>query len=290
MVFIGYAYNGRSDFFTLERRLTPYIWDGASMRTYHANYDKHLTDFTANSPQVGAMNQVMEKEWFQQVKPKCFWELSTWWDPKWVEKMQNHGESAGTLSPRRYLGFVKWVMWLPKPRVVRDFTGWTTLRDKHWPVFEQVVTAVDEIQNHAILGEFWQHGQLVPNEGVENPIHADIVDPTGVVPEDIKNTDFYHFFALETNLDPERRLGRGRDVYQEAGAIEQQSAFRVFVMAHVLGDATERRWLVYGHAPRGDEADVKVKVPGFGRITINVDQAGSYYVVSEKEKSVRPAF
>ncbi|MBM4041327.1 MAG: hypothetical protein FJ290_22730 [Planctomycetes bacterium] len=147
---------------------------------------------------------------------------------------------------------------------------------------------MDEIHNNATLAEFWRHGALVVNPATEIPIHADIVDPTGVVPRAIKENDCYHFYALDTSLDPEKRPGRGRDVYEEGGAIEQQSVFRVFVMAHVLGEKPDRRWLLYGHAPRGDEKEVEVNIPDYGKVTFPVAQAGSYYEVRERDKTARP--
>jgi hypothetical protein len=281
MRFIGYAYDGRTDFFPLERRFTPYAWDGTSMRTYLASYDNGKSDFTAHSPQIGAMNQVMKKKWYRQIKPDCFWEVSVWWDSRWPEKMkQALGDAAGTFPPERYRGLVQWVMWLARPQAVRDFTGWTTLREKQWDIYRQVVEAVDRVHADPILTQFWQHGRPVINRGVEIPLHADIVDPTGVIPDTIKQVDYHAFYGLDTNLDPPKP-------YNEGGPVEDQSTFRVFAQAHVLGAEPNRRWLVYAHAPRGDETGVTITIPGYGPIRMDVSQAGSFCEVTETDRGVR---
>jgi len=147
---------------------------------------------------------------------------------------------------------------------------------------------VDEVHNNSILAEFWQYGRNVVNPNTETPIHADIVDPTGVVPEEIKKVDFYCYYGLDTNLDPEKRTGHGRDYYNEGGPVEKQSTFRAFALALVLGEKPARRWLVFAYAPRNEEKDVEITIPDYGKIKVNAPQGGVYYHVQEKDKSCKP--
>ena len=62
---------------------------------------------------------------------------------------------------------------------------------------------------------------------------------------------------------------------------------KVYTLAHELGAAPERRWLVYSHAPRGEERNVTVTLPGYGNVRLpEVAVGGTFYVVDEQAKSL----
>jgi hypothetical protein len=271
--FVGYAYDGRADLVTLRRRFTPFSWDGTSLRNYMASYDGDKTDYTGHSPQVAAMNQIILKEWYQTVKPDCWWEVSTWWDDRWNKKA---GEEAGRITPERYGGMVTWAMWLGKVRVLRHFTGWTTLRENDWDKYSQVVEAVDSVHENPVLREFWREGRPVRNPETEINIHADIKDPRGDVPREKFQPMVGHYYGLSTSLDPEKPE-------EEAPEFGRNSKFWVWAQAQVIGQKPERRWLVFAHAPREDKEDVRITIPGHGEITMDVPQGGAYAVVREKD-------
>jgi hypothetical protein len=269
-VFIGYAYDGRTPLYTLERRFTPYSWNGTSLRNYMASYDEGKTDFTANSPQGGAMNHVGKKKWYLTVKPDAFWEISTWWDERWIK---NIPEDKRPVTRDRYGAVVKWAMWMSRPLVVRHFAGYAQQREDNWELYKQVVDAVDEVNATPALAEFWKKGSPVPNPAVTSPMAAKIQDPRGTVGEDIELDVWY---ALNTNLDPERPY-------------TTESVFPVWATAQKMGEGGARRWLIYAHAPLGDRQNVEIEIPGYRKVTLPVvSRGGNYHVVHEKDGRVAP--
>jgi hypothetical protein len=76
--------------------------------------------------------------------------------------------------------------------------------------------------------------------------------------------------------------------FDNARPPSRQTEIPVFALALVLGTAPEREWLVYAHAPRQARPGVTITLPGFGAITADVPQSGSFYHVQEKGKQVRP--
>jgi hypothetical protein len=61
----------------------------------------------------------------------------------------------------------------------------------------------------------------------------------------------------------------------------------VFALALVLGSAPNREWLVLANAPRRARVGVRINVPEYGVITVDVPQSGSFYQVSEEGRQVR---
>ena len=215
------------------------------------------------------MNLVFQRQWYQQIKPDFFFELSTWFDPKYVQKM---GEQGQAFPPERYRGYILWGMWMLKPRVVRHFAGWTKLRKDNWPWYQQVVAAVDDVNNNATLRDFWQRGRPVANSAMEHPYQSDLPEGTEKLPR---------WYALNTNLDP----WRPHDV---ATAQILSLEFKVWAQAQVIGEKPNRRWLIYAHAPRGPEQGVRVEIPDYQSIVMDVKPGGSYFVVDEKHRAAHP--
>ena len=213
------------------------------------------------------MNLVFQKEWAQGINPEYFWELSTWFDPKWIQKMREAGQS---FPPERYRGFVTWGMWMTKPRAVRHFTGWTSLREDNWQWYQQIVEAVDQIHDNPILTEFWQYGRPVPNFSREHPYQSDILQGFQNVPR---------WYALNTSLDP-------LIPHDVAPSAILGLTFRVWAQAQVLGEKPDRRWLIYAHSPLGSERDVEIEIPDFSTIKVDTNQAGVYYLMTEKDHTV----
>ncbi len=248
--------------------ITPFAWDGCSP-SYYVNGWQGNSDHKGYSPQVAGMNLVYQKQWAQSVNPDYFWELSTWFDPKWIRKMEEAGQS---FPPERYRGYITWGMWMTKPRVIRHFTGWTTLRGDDWHRYRQIVEAVDQIHNNPTLAEFWQHGRLVPNPTRLHPYQSD-------VPQELQDTP--RWYALKTSLDPPVP----HDV--TPGAI-MGLVFKVWIQAQVLGEKPDRRWLIYAHSPLGPEQGVEINIPDYGTVKADVTQGGSYYLVTEKDGLIHP--
>jgi hypothetical protein len=113
------------------------------------------------------------------------------------------------------------------------------------------------------LEEFWRRGRLVPNTAHQHPYQDD-------VPE--KYRDVRRWFLLDTNLDPKRPWERTTNI-------------PVFSMALELGEASNRRWLLYAHSPLEDRRNVEITLPDFGPVTVDVPQAGAFDVIEEKKRS-----
>ena len=66
-----------------------------------------------------------------------------------------------------------------------------------------------------------------------------------------------------------------------------QTEIPIFALALVIGSKPHREWLVYANAPRRARVGVKITLPDYGVITVDVPQSGSFYHVSEKGKQVQ---
>jgi proline racemase len=60
----------------------------------------------------------------------------------------------------------------------------------------------------------------------------------------------------------------------------------VFTLARVIGEKPRREWLLYAHAPMGDRTGVEVAIPDYGPVRVDVSLGGSFYLVSEADRSV----
>lgn len=260
--------------------IAPFIWDGGSPE-YYVNAWQHNSDgWTGYCSQVAQMNYVWQKKWFQQIHPGFYWEMSTWFDQKWIKKMQQQGQQV---PPERYRGYIGYGMWLVRPRAVRHFT-WKPICDAaDYARFMQLVAGVDQIHANPVLREFWQFGKLVLNESknghpwlgkyvkTQHPYQHNL-------PAAYQNKP--RWYALNTSLDPARP-------YDVSPGILLDLKFKVWALARVLGEKPNRRWLVYAHAPLGPEKDVEIEIPDFGNITMNVTTRGRYALITEATRTTQ---
>ena len=253
------------------------MWDGASPSYYTHDWNPS-TDCTVWSPQIEFMNLVFVLEEAYRLNPRLWFEFSVWdgYDgpkrgkaypsPRTLYRMKGQ-----TYDPKRYAGFVQFGMWLLRPRAVRDFRGWTSpWEDKgKWegggPYFLAIVGAVDRVHRSPILKQWWRKGRLVPNRARKH------VYQTGI-PKEYKNAD--RWFLLDAGVNPQEHPW------------ELFWNVPVFALALVQGEAPSRRWLVYTHAPMGRRKGVKLTIPGYRAITVDVSPAGSFYRVAEKPGTV----
>lgn len=295
------------------------VWDGVSPSYYVHNWNQS-TDYTVWSPQVEAMNWVFAYEDIFKANPNYWNEISTWdgccgedckplqysevaeanlpaglttpvWPADTPAKSKTcfgtpPGATGPVYAPARYEGMIQFGMWLLRPRLVREFRGCTETVAAKGPYFMAHVEAVDQVHNNPTLREFWQKGTLVPNRAHEHPYQCDI-------PEEYKNRD--RWFLLDTSLDAPRPWTVWPPKYGKrtpAGFVEPQhpwdqtTKIPVFALALVKGKAPERQWLVYAHSPWGLRKGVEITVPDYGKITVDVTQAGSFTLVDEKTRKV----
>ena len=240
---------------------SPLVWDGGSPSYYVHNWNGS-TDYTVWSPQVESMNWIFMQQAAWRLNPRFWFEISTWdgnvKEPN--DKRAFYAKKGQTYTPERYGGMVRFGMWLLRPRVVREFRGWTELRSLQGPYFLAIVQAVDEVYANPTLRRFWRKGELVANRKQTHPYQVD-------VPDEYKNED--RWFMLDTSLDPERPWKAGTEL-------------PVFALALRLGKTPEREWLVYAHAPVGLKQNVELTIPEYGPVHADVSPAGVFYLVSEK--------
>ena len=147
----------------------PSIWDGLSP-AYYVNEWQANWDFTGYAPQLEAMNLLFQKKYYEDVYANpdfdFWWELSTWFDPLFIEKFEGEGQEV---PPERYEGFIKWGMWLTRPRVVRDFKYSTLTREETWEWYKVVVDAVDEVHANPTLERFWKYSEPLLLTDIPHP-------------------------------------------------------------------------------------------------------------------------
>jgi len=280
---VGYGAFGPSHFgrwdgwtaysLTTQDRIDPWhlVWEGSSPSYYTHNWDAS-TDYRVHSPQVESMNWVFMLEAAYAARPDFWFEISVWdgnttsTSKPGARKKDFYLKRGQTWSPQRYAGFVQYGMWLLRPRVVREFRGSTMPRDEFGPDFEALVAAVDRVWQSPVLKEFWRHGRLVPNRARKHPYQTKI-------PEKWKEVD--RWFLLNTELDP-------------PGEWTLETEIPVFSLARMIGEGDRREWLLYAHSPLQPRRGVKIEIPEYGRVTVDVTPGGSFYVVRAKDKAVTP--
>jgi hypothetical protein len=227
------------------------------------------TDFTTWSPQIEAMNLVFQLKEAFDLNPGFWFELSVWdgFEPGEPEKDKRkyYAKLGQTFTPQRYAGTVQFGMWLLRPRVVREFRGWTYPWEDGAPYFLALADAVDRVHTNPILRNWWRHGELVPNRAHQHPYQQRI-------PQEYVDTD--RWFLLDADVNP------GTYPWKLSSRVA------VYALALVRNAAPQREWLIYAHAPLGSLSNVGLTVPGYGDIRVDVAVAGSFYVVNEDGRTV----
>jgi len=244
---------------------SPLMWDGGSPSFYTHDWSAS-TDYKVFSPQIEAMNWVFMQHEAYVLNPEFWLELSVWdgHEPGSSDKRGLYAKLGQTYTPERYAGMVQFGMWLIRPRVVREFRGWLHPWEEGRPYFMALVEAVDRVHTNPILREWWRIGELVPNRAHRHPYQTSI--PLEYVDKD-------RWFLLDANVNPRFPW----DLVTE---------IPVFALALVKGSPPAREWLVYAHSPLGDRKNVRLTVPNYSVITVDVAVAGSFFVVKEKTRTV----
>lgn len=135
----------------------------------------------------------------------------------------------------------------------------------------RVLHAVDRPWNNELLREFWRFGKLVPNPEGGHPWSLRDDHPQWV-------KDLQRWYHLTSDANPPQETwGDGPTI------------LRVFTQALVLGEAPERRWLIYSHAPLGAVPAVTVTVPEFGDVLLpSVPKSGSFFLLNESDGVLEP--
>jgi len=263
-----------------------HIWDGGSPSYYTHNWCDNR-DHWVWSTQVQSMNWIFQLEEALAVNPNFWFEISTWdgneikaWlkgreakDPKRIDKellkkskALQYLKDGQDYPPRRTLGWVQFGLWLLRPRAVREFRGHATPLAPVKQYWLQTVKAVDRVHANETLEGFWRFGRLVANPAARHPYQQ-------AVPPKYENTP--RWYLLATDLDPPRPW-------------THKTNLPVFSLALLRGESPRRRWLLYAHAPLADRKAVRITIPGYQEVTVDVPRAGAFYVIEEAGAKVTP--
>jgi hypothetical protein len=249
----------------------PFIWDGLSP-AYYVNEWQGNWDFTGYAPQLEAMNFPFQKKYYENVYGNpdfdFWWELSTWFDPKFIEKFEGQGQEV---PPERYEGYIKWGMWLSRPKAVRDFKYSTQTRQETWEWYEVVVNAVDEVHLNPTLERFWKYSEPLLLTDIPHPWqYNDEFWPALFY----NNDERMRWYQLPNNLTYTPNSG-------DNWSSVHGRTYEVWIMANIMGSAPNREWLIYAHATLDAEVYVEAEIPGYGTINLTVKREGTYYLVRE---------
>ncbi len=245
----------------------PHIWDGASP-SYYVNNWQGNRDYLGRSPQVEAMNLLFQRDYYKTIDPDFWWEVSTWFDPEFVAGWEAQGQE---FPPERYGSYIKWGMWLTRPRAVRDFKYSTQTREETWEEYETVVDAADEIHVNSTLRKFWEYSTPVLITDVPHPWKYN----DEFWPELFYNgNERMRWYQLKNNITYTPAIS---DDY----SIVNTKVFDVWIMANVIGTSPEREWLVFAYTPLQAEMEITAELPEYGDITVTAKRGGTYYLVRE---------
>jgi hypothetical protein len=211
---------------------------------------------------------MLQEAW--KLNPTFWWEISIWdgHEPKLDnDKRKTYTKLGQAASPARYGGFVRFGLWLLRPRVAREFRGWVDTVAYAGPYTEAIMAAVDQVHRQPTLRAFWRKGQLVANPTGQHPYQSRL-------PEDHQRAQ--RWYLLDTDLMP-------------AQPWRLDTQIPVFALALELGEKPSRQWLVYAHAPVGTRQAVKIHLPGHGEVTTDVAVEGTFLLVDEAGKTARLA-
>jgi hypothetical protein len=243
------------------------IWDGGIVSLYTHDFLPFLNDFTRSGPQAESMNLVPQISDVQRRKPNFWFEAGIWdgWSPgRWFnnDKRKLILRNGQTPSPDRYAGWVRYVMWITRAPVIREFRGYNDTNAETDGHFKALIEATEQVWNDADLAQFWREGELVRNDAIDHPYNQ-WHQPDGVI-------RIPRNYFIDT---PSHRPYAAKPW----GEYDQLNGwvYPVFAMALKRGGD----YLVYAHAPTGALTGVQMQAPGQFSITADVPISGRFYLV-----------
>jgi len=247
--------------------ISPYMWDGGSESYYTSDWSPEV-DFKVWGPQVEFMNLVFMQGDDYRINPNFWLEMSVWDGyngGQSNDKRAYYASIGQTYTPTRYAGWTQFGMWLLRPRIVREFRGWTHAWDNAAPYALALVGIVDRVHTSPALKEWWRNGKLIANRAHKHPYQ-------NVIPPEFANED--RWFLLDANVNSQTY----------PWALTQEIA--VYSLALTRGAAPNREWLIYAHSPVMDRMGVILTLPDYGTVQVDVPVGGAFYEVSENGGTV----
>lgn len=271
-------WNGWQEYsLSTDNRLSPKVamWDGSSFPYYLHQWNED-SDYTVRSQQIQSMNAVAFKRYALDQNPPYWFEMSPYDGRGYDANNQQFDTSKheelsepGPFTPDRYGAYVKYGMWLMRPRLVRSFGHGHFKNEQLDPFLQATMDAVKSVHNDSTLTEFWRYGELVSNPNGSHPYTNNLTDS-------VRKAE--RWYLLDADENPERPWGQ---LTQELD---------VFALARVIGEEPDRRWLLYAHAPGASDGpieDTTITVPGYGEVTADVSRSGAYWLLREGQDPVQ---
>ncbi len=208
------------------------------------------------------------------------------------DKLAKYLEHVGPISrtPTYFKGWTQYCMWIARPRVVREYrdAGALILGTAYEDFWNVIMDITCHVHQDATLRRFWKLGTLVENTAIAvgdhpHPYQRDTTTDGSWTSPWENLPKWYH---LKTNLDPVLSVGiNGIYTLNENG---ENAKWPVYTLAHVIGSAPNREWLVYAHSTgtQGDAnktlTNVVVTIPNYQNVTLpTVPVEGAFYHIVE---------
>ena len=245
------------------------VWDGGIVSLYTHSWQSFMNDYTVTSPQIESMNLVAQIEAVRKKKPDFWFEAGVWdgWAPtrySFDDKRKQLAMNLQYATPQRYAGWIRYVMWMTRAPIVREY------RDAHNRIsetdghFRAVIDATEQVWRDADLARFWKEGELVRNDAFRHPYEQ------------------WHTYDGRISLERGYMLdtpSHPRVPHQSGQDRVQGYDFRIPVYTFALRHGSEL--LVYAHAPAGAEQKVTIVVPGGPTLVENVPAEGRFFLVRD---------
>ncbi len=219
------------------------------------------TDYQANGPQMAGMNWQFMLDEALRDRPDYFWEISLY--DGGTERQTWYRKQQGQIyDPSRYRGYVRFALWLARPRILREFRLSAHDRELYLEYWDETLDAVREVHRNEDLRRFWRKGSLVTNRA--HPHHFSINLYPGYTDDDVDRN-----FLLEVSTNPQRPWNNKTEI-------------EVWALVLVLGEAPKREWLLFAYAPLRSQQDVTITIPDCGTVTIDIPRGnGDFWLVRE---------
>lgn len=284
----------------------PLIWNGGSPELYDQLLNTgngKLGDSAVMSVQVEAMNLVFMRDEAYRLNPDFWFELSVWNGCDTIDS-SGHPTCTGytsAYSGQRYAGWVRFVMWMLQPRLLRDYRNFETQGNPSSPnastdYFAAVLGAVDQVYADATLQLFWRDSKLVAADPAKLPSAYNYYQHPyqAATLSAYAGKDRMFMLPVAENTAFNSALSSLYSAQQThtSYAVPLNTTVAVFAVARVRGEAPKREWLLYLHAPAGAQTGVTVTIPDYsynnGAVTVDAPVGGKFYLIKEDGHSVNP--
>ncbi len=218
------------------------------------------TDYQANSPHAVASNWnfILDEAYLDT--PDYFWEFSLY-DGGTQRHNWYRFVKTQFYDELRYKGYVRYGLWMARPRVLREFRLSNQDRDPYVTYWEALLDAVLEVHTDPDLERFWRNGEVVPNP---RPHHWQANLVPGYTDADVDRN-----YILDADVNPPHPWANTDEI-------------PVWALALVLGEAPNREWMLFAYAPLAARPGTTITIPGYGDVTVDVPRGdGSFWFFAE---------